>query len=408
MRKNICFFTESYIVGGLDTYIVSLINNWPSEEDHITLMCNESHSGINFLQSAIQRKNFTLKLYSLPLVQEFKNSCNRRLGVGGLSKLVRFVGVYSLFVYYIISVFKKLELKKFNELMVVNGGYPGSRLCQAVSIVWGIGNHKKSIHNFHNYSFPIRKFLFPLEYLIDANIARYSKSLVSVSQSCAASIKQRFGFRNCKKVSYIYNGIPQNITNQIIDIKELFSIPRDHKVCLILASYEERKGHDFLFKVFAKVLKLYPATTLICCGYGETEDMNRIYGLIKSTGIEDNVRVLGYREDAMAILASVDILLISSQSFESFGLTSIEAMKYKKVIVSTNFGGLREVVKNGEGGYTFNIDDVDGYAECIVRLLNSDTLRDEQGKLGYQRFLSLFTVERMAASYYKLLHDEAN
>ena len=43
---KICFFTENYYKGGLDTFLVNLFNAWPDSKDELTLVCNGSHSGL--------------------------------------------------------------------------------------------------------------------------------------------------------------------------------------------------------------------------------------------------------------------------------------------------------------------------------------------------------------------------
>ena len=43
---KICFYTENYYKGGLDTFLVNLFNAWPDEKDELTLVCNGSHAGL--------------------------------------------------------------------------------------------------------------------------------------------------------------------------------------------------------------------------------------------------------------------------------------------------------------------------------------------------------------------------
>jgi len=61
---KIVLFTENYYKGGLDTFIISLINNWPNKNDHIELICNYDHPGNEKYNSQIMR-DFLLTTYSL-------------------------------------------------------------------------------------------------------------------------------------------------------------------------------------------------------------------------------------------------------------------------------------------------------------------------------------------------------
>ena len=57
--------------------------------------------------------------------------------------------------------------------------------------------------------------------------------------------------------------------------------------------------------------------------------MKRVSSYVSQLGLDDYVSLLDFQSNAMEYLVQSDILLIGSQSFESFGLTAIEAMKYK-------------------------------------------------------------------------------
>ena len=47
---KIIFFTQNYWKGGLDTFLISLINNWPNEQDSLEIVCNYDHPGIKHMR----------------------------------------------------------------------------------------------------------------------------------------------------------------------------------------------------------------------------------------------------------------------------------------------------------------------------------------------------------------------
>src|SRR3989338_8272053 len=53
---KILIFMEDYFCGGVDTFVINLINNWPYQSDEIILACNSGHSGLGLLRSSIARK----------------------------------------------------------------------------------------------------------------------------------------------------------------------------------------------------------------------------------------------------------------------------------------------------------------------------------------------------------------
>lgn len=403
MGKRICFFTECYYIGGVDTFIIDLVNNWPSKEDHITLICNKSHNGIQHLGNEIKREKFSLMSHDMPVAPIYQEKIKNRIGNNILYKIISFFLVYSLMVYYILCSYRKCSLNKYDCLMVINGGYPAGYSCRGIAISYGLFSGKKSIQNFHNYAVPARKIQYIPEYIIDKLVSRYTKYFVSVSKSCINSLKNRDALASLDNIRYIYNGSSEKKFDIHLNIKKDLGIPLDSKICLMLATYEVRKGHDFIFKVFQKIVQRFSNAYLVCCGYGNSDDMERICSLVKLYSIENNTRILGYQENAMSYLMASDILLIASQEFESFGLTAIEAMKCHKPVVSTDTGGLKEVINNSEGGFLFDCKDVNGYTECLINMLENSDLIYSQGELGYKRYQRYFSIDKMTNAYQELI-----
>lgn len=407
---RITFLTENIHCGGLDSFLVSLVNHWPHGEDELTIVCNASHPGIDVIQSGLVRPcrivRHTIATYPDWVLKSRKNPflhLVRRL----LSPLLR----YAYFLYYLTALRALFARNRPDRLMVVNGGHPGGDTCRAAVIVWRYfaGDRNRAIYNFHNLATVPRWHEKLPEKLLDAWLLRCSRRLVGVSRICAESLRQRLGDQGMAKVGWIYNGIaaPKARTNDTaLPIREELNIPPDSPLCLMLATYEPRKGHDFLLRAFQKVLAEVPNAHLLICGYGYPEEVERVKCLVDAYGLSAQVRLQGFRRDVDALISQSDLLLVASQAFESFGLTSVEAMANRVPVVATRVGGIPEVVADGDGGFCVDPQDVEGYAERIVEFLRNPSFRTEQADKGYQRYLRFFSAERMAREYASLIHAE--
>ncbi|MCC9071726.1 glycosyltransferase family 4 protein [Flavobacterium sp. F-65] len=398
---RICFFTENYYIGGLDTFIINLVNHWPNEKDEITIICNKSHPGLNILKNRITRLNVTVKSHDLLMSKDIEFELKNVFNV--FFKIFFFIFRYILFLWHILNLRKVVKVDDYDELLVINGGYPGGYSCRAMSIFWGIFKKKKSIHNFHNFATSPRVIVRFIENYIDYFVQKHTKYFVTVSKTCENSLSKRKSIKNHEGLRFIYNGI--NINNNVlpVDIRGELSLNANSKICLILATYEERKGHKFLIDSFQKVFESKSDVFLVCCGYGSDEEFKNVEDYIKEKNLSSKIFMYNYREDGIGILSVSDLLVISSKEFESFGLTAIEGMKYKIPVISTNTGGLKEVIKDGEGGFLYDYGDNDGFAKKIIELLNNESLCIEQGELGYKRFNELFHASVMAQKYWELL-----
>jgi glycosyltransferase involved in cell wall biosynthesis len=293
--------------------------------------------------------------------------------------------------------------------MVVNGGHPGGDSCRAAIIAWGLfsGGKSQAIYNFHNLANNPNLIDRLPEKLMDAWLVSHAHALIGVSKVCAESLRKRLGDKAMKKVSYIYNGIAAPIQNGSAcwSLREELKIPAEAPLCLMLATYEPRKGHDFLFQAFQKVINIIPSVHLIVCGYGYSDEVERVKQLIETYGLSKHVTLQGFRQDVDAMLKQADVLLVASQIFESFGLTSVEAMANRVPVVATRVGGIPEVVMDGEGGFCVEPDDIQGYADRIIAFLTDSAFREAQAEKGYKRYRKLFTAERMSKEYAALIHN---
>lgn len=405
---KIVFFTENTHAGGLDTFLITLINNWPNRLDELTLICNKNHPGLKVIEERVKRP-CNIVPHSVPVYYDILKKLKKYPNLFQIRKVISTIIRYLLLIYYIISLRKVLFKNDPDRLMVVAGNYPGGDICRAAAIVWGLFSKKSpAIYNFHNTVQEPVKWLKWIEFIIDWLVCRYSFRLITVSNATLATVKARPILARKAKIGFIYNGIdnvPENLPRVSDDnsLKEELGLSPDSKICLMLATYEKRKGHEFLVSSFAKVVEKIPEAHLVICGYGEAEDIKRVEDLMLNSQIKKNIHLFGFKSNISTLLNNSDILVVPSQFAESFGLTCVEAMAYHVPVVATNVGGLAEVVENGEGGYCLNRTDVDGYADKIIKLLEDGRLREEQGRKGHLRYKRMFTGGRMAKEYSQMI-----
>ena len=247
----------------------------------------------------------------------------------------------------------------------------------------------------------MKKFYLKIIFIITYFL---SDKLITVSNSVIKDTCQIFNLKNNKKIHYIYNGSKKIIFSKK-DINEKLktelNINNNYYVFTVLGTLDERKGHKFLLEVYKRLLNTYKNSFLLICGDGSQEERDRLFNIIKSLDIrKDNISFLGYVDDVEKILSITDVLLIGSQFGESFGFPAIEAMQRKIPFISTNFGGLDEVIIDGAGGYKSNYSSKEEYLKKIIKLLNlkSNELIALKEK-GYKRYLMNFTDDIMSEKY---------
>jgi L-malate glycosyltransferase len=401
---RIGFFTQNVSKGGLDTFIINLLDNWPIE-DEIVLFCNRSHPGLDYLRNAVNR-NVEFIDYSFLIAQDLAIIC---------SKLPRFLGFFAKLFFWLLGfqymlwrIRHLLRQYPLDRLMIINGGYPGGDACLAATVAWATVAKGRPLawHNFHNLVLPYSNTLLRKlkELLIDFILVRCAKGFCTVSQSSLDSMAVRPLLSFGPKL-YIYNGIQSIAPGKSASLRGELGLTESSRIILMLGTYEPRKGHAFLFEAMSGVMSQDAQTYLLVCGYGSQEEIESVNQLLRSNPLRSKIFLEGYRQITSGFLVQADILVIPSQEQESFGYTAVEAMSCRLPVICTDVGGLPEVVLNGVTGYVVERDNPVEFGSAISSLLADRKTRLDMGEAGRQRVQRLFAAKRMAEQYARLIQQ---
>lgn len=401
---KIVIFIENNRAGGLDTFCVNLIQSWPNKTDEFLLLCNHSHPGLKYIEK-LEFNNLKIITHSIPLAWDINliNSIKNN----NIKKIIRNIFRLLIMPYQYIRV--KSLLKNINSkyLISLNGAYPGGNTTRMANIAWKKLKKGRSIHAVHGHADKNNsKIKMMVEKFINLKLFNSTDDIVTVSNSCAESLRDIPGYSNFIKTNVIYNGIDCMASKNIaaIKLKDYVKLPENSPILLMLGTYSSNKGHSFLFKVMLEVIKEYPECHLVICGDGIESEKTIVKKLLAGmTSINKNIHLLDFIQGASAFMPQTDIVLIGSQENESFGLTAIEAMNNMVPVISTDVGGLKEVIEDSEVGYCCNKDNPKLFAEKIVYLLKNPKIRKKMGIKGQERVKNYFDSKKMSMEYYSLL-----
>ena len=118
--------------------------------------------------------------------------------------------------------------------------------------------------------------------------------------------------------------------------------------------------------------------------------------LIKDKKLEDNVSLVGLSENIPNILKDYNAFVISSNS-EGLPMVLLEAMSAKLPIVSTNVGGISEVIKGSKGGLIVEPSNKIELASAMKNLMNlSDVNMREMGNNNYIYVKDKFDIDQIS------------
>lgn len=239
-------------------------------------------------------------------------------------------------------------------------------------------NSSKIIYTAHGFHFykgaPLLNWL--VYYPVEKWLARYTDVLITINKEDYIRAKK---FK-AKKVQYIpgvgldtkkFSGI---VIDKSVKRREL-SIPDGAFLILSVGELNKNKNHETVIKALAKLNN--PNVYYVICGQGVLEE--QLQGLIKELGLEEQVKLMGFRRDIAEICKASDVFAFPSKR-EGLGLAALEAMASGLPIVTSNIHGIVDYSKDGVTGFSCCPTDIDGFARALNKLIKNKELCKDFGK----------------------------
>ena len=167
------------------------------------------------------------------------------------------------------------------------------------------------------------------------------------------------------------------------------------------------KDHPTLFRAMALLEdgKIPPHLVVVCDG----ELREKLRRLACDLYLASRIHFLGWRGDLETILSELDVVICSSRN-EGTPVALIEAMAAGVPVLSTDVGGVGDVVTHGETGWLVSPGDPAVLAEAIRHLLAEPALRARLAMAGRAVALERHGVEglirRTEALYTNILTEK--
>lgn len=248
--------------------------------------------------------------------------------------------------------------------------------------------------------------------LINTVVLRFLDYYIGVSKNFKEMlIKRRF---SPQKIFTVYNGI--NFHQEISPLpKEEFlkkynlNFGKDDVIVGILARLDPVKGLDTFLKAAQGVCQKNPSVRFLIGGDGPERKSLEKKAL--SLGLKDNVFFLGFVDRPFDLINCLDINTLTSLS-ESFPYAILEGSLFKKATVSSNVGGISDLIENGKNGFLFEPGDYKSLADILLTLVKDSSLRKEMGEKIYEKASTYFSLDNMCKTqleiYQNILAQRAN
>jgi glycosyltransferase involved in cell wall biosynthesis len=217
-------------------------------------------------------------------------------------------------------------------------------------------------------------------------------AITAVSEAVAESVRDYPG----PEVETVPNGVA------LVDdpvaasrARDELDLSPDDELVVHVGNIRPGKGHDMLIDATTELLRLRPNVTVVSIG-GEKHsgDLERLSMKTREAGIQNRLRFLGRRSDALSFILAADVYVNPAQ-FEGLPVTILEAMAAGRPVVATAVGGVPSVIQDGHNGRLVPAGSPQALADAMAEVLSNPERAERIGQAAVETVVEEYGLEPM-------------
>ena len=213
-------------------------------------------------------------------------------------------------------------------------------------------------HGFHFYKgAPLINWL--TFYPVEKHLSKYTDDLITINEEDFEFAKDKM---KAKRVHHIHGiGVNEEKFSKEVSMAEREELRAKLKlhdndfVLFFAGELNKNKNQIMLIETMRDLVKENPRIKLLLAGDGVLKE--HYENKIREYKLEENVHLLGYRNDVPEILKAVD-LYVSASKREGFGINLVEAQISGVPVIASKNRGHKEIIKDHRNGLLFSINSV--------------------------------------------------
>jgi len=316
--------------------IFHFVTWYPSASDHVNGIFIRRHIELlaadrSFRHIIIRKseKEISIFRHILSLIGFFRKD---RMGKIEVIQLPHNSFLYRKFFWRYRKTFERIQLdrliKKYKPKIV------------HLHVVYGFAKEALYIKAKHSIKYIVSEHMapFPFDWITDLkglviDPVKNAEAVVAVSSAQANQIRA-------------FTGVQPLVIPNVVSDKEFNHFPADKQPTkninvVLVGIYDNRKGADYLISVFEAFSKIYANAVLHLVGEADADRKSSLMNLVEKNGLANNTVFHG-RLSALEIctLYNQCDFYVCPSTWESFGVSVLEALYTGLPVLTTNCGGV--------------------------------------------------------------------
>jgi glycosyltransferase involved in cell wall biosynthesis len=322
-----------------------------------------------------------------------------------------------------IAAYRKIKeiIKEFKPDIVHTHASKAGTLGRLAAASCGV---KVIVHTFHGHVFHSYFGKAKTEFYknIERYLAKKSSKIIAISNRQKEELTIEHKICNADKVVVVPLGFDldrfqQNQSEKRAIFRSYYNLADDEIAIGIIGRLVPVKGHALFLESIKKVLdKTNKKVRAFIIGDGDDRavveakatELGIVYTNEHNHAVKAPLTFTSWIKDIDGALAGLDIVALTSLN-EGTPVSLIEAQAANKPIVTTNVGGIRNVVLENETSFLIESRDAEVFGAKLQLLAEDDALRLKMGARGWEHVKDTFHYKRLVtdidALYKRLLND---
>ena len=274
------------------------------------------------------------------------------------------------------------------------------------------------VHTFHGHVFHsyFNSFMSKIIVRFERFFAKKTDAIIAISDSQRQELIEVYKIAPAEKVFTVPLGF--NLDKYSVDqetkgiiFRNKYGFEKSELIVGIVGRLVPIKNHDMFLEVAAIVkAKTNQQVRFAIIGDGESRpgiekkaaELGLSYSYyITSPKVKTDIVVTSWETEIDQALAGLDIVVLTSNN-EGTPVSLIEAQSAYIPVVSTNVGGVEDIVIHGETGFITEVGDVQLFADYVLKLIEDSELRSRMGRHGYDNVIKRYSKQRLINDMRKL------
>lgn len=266
------------------------------------------------------------------------------------------------------------------------------------------------IHTFHGHVFHsyFSRWRTKMYQLIEQRLARKSTGIIAISELQKTELSEKYKICEKEKIEVIPLGFDLMPFNQNKDINRKktrvqFQLDEHDIAVAIVGRLAPIKNHSLFLNC---IKQIHEKTTkkIVYFIVGDGEEYQAISEEVSQlTALGLHVKMTSWIKDIAEFNAGMDILCLSSKN-EGTPVSLIEAQAAGIPFVTTDVGGIRDIVAENKTGFVVNLNNPSAFTEKLLYLIENENKRLEMSQNGWSFVENKFdckTLVKNMDEYYK-------